>query len=130
MGRVRSAIVSKPAARPWRSAGVALLVGASVSGCAGVSGDGVSSALVTPGKYEFYSCQDITNRIAGARSRMAELEQLMAKSSQGAGGALVNVIAYQSDYTVARGDLAILLRTAEEKKCQAESPWTSERAIF
>jgi hypothetical protein len=129
MRRVRHATLGKPAAVLWRWAGVVLLT-VSIGGCASVGEDSVSSVLVTPGKYEFYSCQDITNRIRGSRSRQAELEQLMAKSSQGAGGALVNVIAYRSDYLQTRGDLAVLIKAAEDKQCQTESQWTSERAIF
>lgn len=121
--------------RTMRRVGLAIRLGAallvlSVAACASVSEDSASSLLVTPGKYEFYSCQDITSRIQGARNRLNELEQLMARSSQGAGGSLVNAIAYQSDYTQVRGELSVLMKAAEEKRCVSESPWSSERAVF
>jgi hypothetical protein len=113
-------------AKKWGAALMAL----SVTACASVNEESVSSVFVTPGKYEFYTCQDITSRIQGTRNRLNELEQLMARSSQSAGGALVNAIAYRSDHTQTRGELSVLMKAAEDKRCVSESPWSSERAVF
>ena len=69
----------------------------------------VTSALRhSPGKYDFHTCQDIVSGIRNQRARAGELEQLMARSSQGAGGEFVNAIAYRSEYVQTRGELAVL----------------------
>ena len=112
-----------------RAAGAALLT-ISLAGCGGMGEPTVSSALVTPGKYEFHSCRDIVNGIRGQRARQAELERVMAQSSQGFAGELVNVIAYRTEYAQAQGELAVLRKAAEDKQCATQSEWSSERALF
>ena len=46
-----------------------------------------------------------------------ELEQLMARAAQGAGGEFVNAIAYRSEYLQAQGELEVLAKTAAAKQC-------------
>jgi hypothetical protein len=107
---------------------VALCAG--LSGCGSMGDEGISSALVAPGKYELNNCQDIENQMRSRRARVADLEQLMAKASEGAGGEFVSAIAYRSEYHQNRAELAELVRTAERKHCTSQSPWTSQRALF
>ena len=111
------------------AAGMALLT-AIVSGCSGLSEQTVGSVLTSPGKYEFHDCQDIQSNIRNRRNRQAELERLMAQASQGFGGEFVSAIAYRSEYVKNRGEIDVLVRTADEKQCVTQSPWSSERAVF
>ena len=64
------------------------------------------------------------------RFRQVELEQLMARSSQGAGGEFVNTIAYRGEYAQGRGDLIELAKTKADKQCASESKFSSGRAVF
>jgi hypothetical protein len=107
-------------------AAAAVLLALGLAGC----GPTMSSALVSPGKYEFYPCQTLDKQINERRARVAELERLMARSAEGFGGEIVNAMAYRSDYLQNRGELDELIKTAEEKKCVAESPRSSQRAVF
>ena len=109
------------------AAGVALL---GVGGCGGLGEQGASSVLVTPGKYDMHSCQDIENNIRNRRGREAELQRLMAQASGAVGGEFVNAIAYRSDYLQNRAEIEELVRTAANKQCTAQSPWSSQRAVF
>jgi hypothetical protein len=111
------------------AAGMALLA-ANATGCSALSEQTVGSALTSPGKYEFHDCQDIQSNIRNRRNRQAELEKLMAQASQGFGGEFVSAIAYRSEYVKNRGDIDVLVRTAAEKQCVTQSPWSSERAVF
>jgi hypothetical protein len=113
----------------WRTWAGALLA-ANLAACGVIGDDRMAAAFVTPGKYEFHSCRDIENGIKAQRGRQADLERLMAQSSQGFGGGLVNALAYRSDYMQSRGELAVLLKAAEDKHCAGQSPWSSERAVF
>ena len=64
------------------------------------------------------------------RARDAELERLMAQASTGAGGEVVNLMVYRTDYLQNRGEIDELTRTAANKQCSIQSPWTSGRTIF
>jgi hypothetical protein len=111
-------------------AGATVLLMAVLTGCAGWSERTVTSALVNPGKYEFHSCEAIKSSIRTQRARQSELEQLMAKSAQSFGGEFVNAIAYRSEHLRTRGEIDVLVKTAEDKQCITQSPWSSERALF
>jgi hypothetical protein len=109
--------------------GVALL-SATLMGCAGISDQTAIAALVAPGKFDLYSCQDIEDSAKAARLRRTELEQLMARSAQGPGGEFVNAIAYRNEYLQARGDLQELAKANTDKQCATKSRWSSQRALF
>jgi hypothetical protein len=47
------------------------------------------------------------------------MKLLMDKADQGTGGAVVNVIAYQGDYVLAREELKVIDATARAKNCDA-----------
>src|SRR5262245_59167176 len=49
--------------------------------------------FVDPGKYEFYSCEQIAANRKAVEAREQQLKLLMDKAEKGAGGAVVNVIA-------------------------------------
>jgi hypothetical protein len=108
----------------------ALLLPLGLAGCGTISEQTAATAFVAPGKFDVFTCQQIDERIKTLRQRELELEQLMVRSAQGAGGQFVNAIAYQSDYQQARGELKALLEAAGEKKCSDQSRWSSQRSVF
>jgi hypothetical protein len=101
-----------------------------LAGCGTISDDTASSAMVAPGKYDIYTCRDIARQTRAMRVRLTELEQLMARAEQGAGGTLVNAIAYRSEYLQTRGELDQLAKAANSKQCPIQSQWSSGRVIF
>lgn len=108
--------VSRAAHRRVTALACVLLAAAELAGCAG-SEDTVGRVLVAPGGYDYYNCQQLASTAQSLRTRLQELEGLMGKSSQGAGGGLVNAMVYQPDYLNVRGQLNELRRTAAAKNC-------------
>ena len=108
----------------------ALLAALGLVGCAGASSDFAGSMMVAPGSYNAYDCVQLEQTERVLRGRIAELEQLMARASKGAGGDFVNAISYRSDYEYARGQHAEVMRTAANKNCPAQSKWSSQRSLF
>ena len=114
----------------FRAVGLVLLAAAGFAGCSGTSDLSSSSVMVVPGKYNLHGCQEIETNIRNRRARDAELEKLMAQASTGAGGEVVNLIVYRTDYLQNRGELDELVRTAADKQCSLQSPLLSGRTIF
>ena len=108
---------------------VALLV-AALGGCSGMPDLSTTSLMVTPGKYDLYSCQDIENHIRYRRSRVTELDNLTTQAAAGTGGAVVGAITYRSERALNQGELDELVRTLNNKQCVTQSPWSSQRAVF
>jgi hypothetical protein len=107
-----------------------MLLAAGLAGCGTISEQSAATAFTSPGKYNVYTCQDIENATGLTRKRQVELEQLMARASQGTGGQFVNAIAYRSEYSQVRGDLVELGKAKAEKQCATESKFSSGRAVF
>jgi hypothetical protein len=116
--------------RRWSSAAMAALLAGVLAGCSSVNDNAYTSIFTSPGKYNINTCQEIENMIAGTRGRQTELEQLIARASQGAGGNVVTAMAYRTEYVQARADLAQLKQAKEDKQCVAESKFSSGRAVF
>jgi hypothetical protein len=111
-------------------AAAALVLAAGLAGC-GTVGEGTSgSAFTSPGKYNMYTCQDIERNFLTLRARQVELEQLMARASQGPGCELVNTIAYRGEYAQRTGELNELAKAKADKQCATESKFSSGRAVF
>ena len=106
---------------------VAAMLMVGLAGCGSISDRTAAAAFTSPGKYNIYTCQDVERSIAGCARRQVELEQLMARASQGAGGEFVNTIAYRGEYAQGRGDLIELAKAKADKQCAAESKYL-ERA--
>src|SRR4051795_6361513 len=83
---------------PWQmrasAAAASLLLAALVSGCAGISDETLDAVVTDPGKYILYNCSDFDKIISSTTIRMTELEQLIARASQGPGGAVMSAVAY------------------------------------
>jgi hypothetical protein len=115
----------------WRHFGMGLVLVLGLAGCASSGGitDG-GDALVSPNKYAMYTCLDLSDRTKAVRARQIELEQVMDRASQGAGGALVSAIAYRTEYAQTRGELRLLAKAEEEQQCAVRSDRSSGRAVF
>ena len=112
-----------------RTAVAAILV-TGLTGCGSISERTAAAAFTSPGKYNVYTCDDVERTMMALRVRQVELEQLMARASQGVGGEFVNTIAYRGEYAQGRGDLIELAKAKADKQCAAESKFSSGRAVF
>jgi hypothetical protein len=107
-----------------------MLMAAGLAGCGSISERTAAAVFTSPGKFEVYTCQDIERTALRLRIRQTELEQLMARSSQGSGGEFVNIIAYRGEYGQGRGELVELLKAQADKRCASDSQFSSGRAVF
>ena len=108
----------------------AAVLATSLSNCGSVSDPSAAGTFTSPGKYNIYTCEDIDRQIRGVQVRQTELEQVMSRASQGAGGDFVSAIAYRGEYAQGRGDLAELAKARSDKQCAVDSKFSSGRAVF
>jgi len=66
----------------------AAVLAVALPGCAGISDDTASNTMAAPGMYNFYTCAQLATQIKASRTRLLEIEQLMARSAQSPGGAI------------------------------------------
>jgi hypothetical protein len=109
---------------------MAALLAAGLAGCGSVSERTLAGAFTSPGKYDIYTCAEIDQQLSGIRTRQIELEQVMGRAGQGAGGDFVNTIAYRGEYAQGRGELAELAKAKSDKQCAVDSKFSSGRAVF
>jgi hypothetical protein len=124
-------------ARGCRGVAVALLLAGALAGCSTVAenASGVAETAsgffsTSPGKFDIYTCQDLEPIANSLRTRRIELEQLMARASQGSGGSFVSAIAYRTEYEQASSDIKELAKTRADKQCAVGSKFSSGRAVF
>jgi hypothetical protein len=79
---------------------------------------GPVTMFADPGKYEFFSCEQLGTQRKQWVERELELRLLMDKADQGAAGPVVNVVAYQADYVAAREELKVIDATWTAKRCK------------
>ncbi|MDO9411643.1 MAG: hypothetical protein Q7T81_03585 [Pseudolabrys sp.] len=106
-----------------RTALAVALASAMLAGCSSSdsAGDRVGSSLVSPGKFEFYTCAHLAQQVASYKQRERELEALIAKANSG----FVSAIAYRPEYLQTRGNLVELGKEGARKNCPpviVESP--------
>lgn len=99
----------------------ACIVALGAGGCA-MSEDTVSTLLVAPGNYEFYSCPQLVSTAATLRGRQKQLEDLMARAETDFGGKIMSTTGYRPDYLRVRGELRSVEMTAREKQCDLTPP--------
>lgn len=114
---------------------VAVLLSGAVSACGSITMDTIKSetgpsAYFAPGGFYMYTCSDLDRRLMQVIKRKNELEQLMGRASGGAGGSVVNVIAYRTEYMQSRDELVELSHAAADKQCSTNSQFSSGRAVF
>jgi hypothetical protein len=88
---------------------VALIFSALLATCASeISNPLMGGLFVDPGKYEFYSCEQLAPQRKFFAARVQQLKLLMDKAEKGTGGAVVNVIAYKGEYVMAQDELKLI----------------------
>src|SRR5215510_15075334 len=90
-----------------------------VTGCASSDGPYI---FADAGKYRFHSCEQLATASKQKRDRQRELKELIDKAEQAAGGQIVSVLAYRSDYTAVNEELQVIDSTIRDKKCAASPP--------
>ena len=116
-----------------RAAAVApLLLGLTLTlglgGCAtSVSdiGDNMTLAFADPAKYDYYDCKLLETERKSLKTRIGDLERLMAKAQTGAGGAVVAELAYRNDYIALRGQQKLAEKAWQRNNCH-DSPPTAD----
>src|SRR5262245_5704309 len=111
-----TALRGSPQLIRWPACVVALVVGAFLAACSQTVNE--LTYFADPGKYEFYSCEQMLAQRKYWENREQELRLLMDKARQSSGGAAISLIAYQGDYTNAREELKVIDATARIKKCK------------
>jgi hypothetical protein len=74
-------------------------------------------AMIDPAKYILYNCSALKDAIKIEKEKEQKLRLLMDKSSRGAGGEFVNLIAYRTEYLQAQGNQKLANRTLTERNC-------------
>jgi hypothetical protein len=87
------------------------------------------TVFADPGKYEWYSCEQLLPQRKSFEIREQELKLLMDKARQGTGGAAISIVAYQSEYTATREEIKVIDATARVKKCSTPENWRSNSAF-
>jgi hypothetical protein len=108
---------------------VALIFPALLAACASELQNPLMGGFADPGKYEFYSCEQLLPERARYKKREQELKLLMDKALQGTAGAAISLVAYQGEYTATQDELKVIDTTARLKKCKTPENWDSTSAI-
>ena len=106
-----------------------ILLVAFLGGC-GLLGDGATSAFVSPGKFEYFNCDQLAESGRSLSARERELVELMARAAQGPAGEFVGNVAYRTELIQTRGSLKQLIEVSERKNCASQSKWQSDRALW
>jgi hypothetical protein len=96
--------------------GILMAAVVGLAGCA--SEEAASRFLVQPDRYVLYSCPEIATTAQTIAIRQRELEGLMAKAGEGAGGQLASTMAYRPEYAQLRGEMDQLRKAAADKNCR------------
>jgi len=98
-----------------------------LAGCAAAV-DG-ASFFSDPGKYQYHNCEQLASAAKSQIGRQQELKDLINKAEQGAGGIIVSLMAYKSDYVAVEEDLRVIETTARNKNCVTPATWQSNTVI-
>jgi hypothetical protein len=98
-----------------RIGGLTLLAAASLlAGCAADS-PVLDQIMVVPGYYDTLDCPELVEKLGSLTARVREL--FLEKSGQDSGGAIVNAIAYDTEYAKARAAREQAEEAAVWKRC-------------
>jgi hypothetical protein len=106
---------------------VVLAAAVLLAGCG--TADNPFTVFADPGKYEYYSCDQIVDQRKKLSTREQELRQLMDKAEQSAGGTVVNLLAYRADHVAASEELKVIENAARSKNCESPANWRSGTAV-
>jgi hypothetical protein len=104
-----------------------ILIAGALSACS--TGNNPLTVFADPAKYQYSTCEQIAGFRKIWSTKEQELKLLMDKADQGAGGAVVNVLAYKGDYVAANEELQVLELAARAKNCENPASWTSNFAV-
>jgi hypothetical protein len=103
--------------------GLALSLG--LGGCAtSVSemGDNMTLAFADPAKYDYYDCKLLEAERKSLKTRIEDLERLMAKAQTGVAGPVVAELAYRNDYIAFRGQEKLANKAWQRNNCHDSPP--------
>jgi hypothetical protein len=121
-------VMTAGAAQPLRLVRLSLCVALclAVAGCSSTSdggggGGGGSMFFADAGKYQFHNCEQLASAHKRQADRHRELRELIDKAETAAGGQLVSLLAYRTDYVAVGEDLRVLDSTQRSKNCRTSS---------
>src|SRR5262245_4467718 len=97
-----------------------------LAGCSSTSDGGGgwgsrSMFFADAGKYQFHNCEQLTSAAKRQSERHRELKELIDKAETAAGGQLISLLAYRTDYVAVSEDLRVLDSTLRSKNCRTSS---------
>src|SRR4029077_1812816 len=98
---------------------VALILPMLLAAC-GTAIQSPMTVFADPGKYEWYSCEQLVPQRKLWEGKEKDLKLLMEKAKQSTGGSAISVVAYQGDYVNAREELQVIDATARAKQCKGQ----------
>jgi hypothetical protein len=107
---------------------VALILPAFLAACTSAL-ESTFTVFADPGKYEWYSCDQLLPQRKFWAAKEQEVKLLMDKARQSTGGAAIGVVAYQSDYMMAREELKVIDMTLRIKKCKISDDGQSSSVV-
>jgi hypothetical protein len=120
---VQSQLLPRAAAIAPLMCGLALSLG--LAGCASsVSemGDNMTLAFADPAKYDYYDCKLLETERKSLKTRIEDLERLMAKAETGVAGPVVAELAYRNDYIAYRGQQKLAEKAWQRNNCHDSPP--------
>ena len=88
------------------------------------------TVFADPGKYEWYSCDQLIPQRKLWESKEKDLKLLMEKAKQGTGGSAISVVAYQGDYVNAREELQVIDATARANSREVRALGVQSRSVM
>jgi hypothetical protein len=112
------------------AAAICAVAAAALAGCGSTSGNGLGQfILVDPSQYDVYHCKDLADTWTALNKREAELRAEMDRANQTAGGKVVGVVAYGSDYQTVLTQKKMVQQKAAEKKCELTQTFQSDQTV-
>jgi hypothetical protein len=109
------------------SSAVCLATAIALAGCS--NGGGVGQFLVDPSLYDVYHCNELAAQWTALNKREVELQANMDRASQTAGGKVIGVVAYGSDYQAVLAQKKMVQQQAAEKKCELSQTYQSDQTV-
>jgi hypothetical protein len=108
--------VRKDETMGWGTTSKVALAASLLAGCAADSSL-LEQAMVVPGYYDTLGCPELVAKLRVSTERVRELILLMEKSGEDSAGAIVNVLAYNTEYAKARSAQKHAEEAAVRKRC-------------
>src|SRR5437899_12773621 len=109
---------------------VALILPALLAACASeLQNPLMGGFFADPGKYEYYSCEQLVPQRAYHESREQTLKVLMDKARQFTGGAAIILAAYPTEYSAKQEELKVLDANVGTRSSSTTANWASWSAI-